>query len=72
MKFNNNPYSKDKIAEDRALEWAVFSGACFDCKCLVECAVERDFVFPEKAACMKKKAEYLSKETRERTKKEDV
>lgn len=58
----DKPYSKDEIAEGRAIQWAVISGACNVCKYLTECTRNRDFVFPEKAACMKKKAEYLRKE----------
>lgn len=58
----DKPYSSDLIAEGCAIQWAVINGSCNVCQYLKECKNNRDFVFPEKAACMKKKAEFIRKE----------
>lgn len=57
----DNPYSADKTAEGLAIQWAVMSGACNSCKNLYECESKSNFVFPKRAACMKKKAELIKK-----------
>lgn len=54
----DKPYSEDKIAEGMAVQWAVLSGACNECKYLKQCSNDSGFVFPENAACMEKKAEF--------------
>ena len=52
-------YSADEIAEGRAVQWAVITGACTKCKYLKTCANEIDFEFPKNAPCMEKKEELL-------------
>ena len=42
----DKPYSADKIAEGRAVQWAVISGACDNCMYLKECASDKNFKFP--------------------------
>lgn len=55
----DRPYPPEKMAEGRAISWAIASGACRSCFHLARCESDRGFVFPEDAACMKKKTEYL-------------
>lgn len=55
----DKPYSLDKVAEARAVNWALSSGACDKCEHLLKCSNDRNFKFPASAACMKKKAELL-------------
>lgn len=52
-------YSADKIAEGRAIQWAIFSGTCDKCEHLGQCSNDKSFVFPQNAPCMKKKSEFL-------------
>lgn len=49
------------ITEARAVQWAVMSGACDRCNHRYECEHNRNFKFPKRADCMKKKAELLKK-----------
>lgn len=49
------------IAEAKAIQWAVMSGACYRCNHRYECEHKRNFKFPKRADCMKKKAELLKK-----------
>ena len=49
------------IAEAKAIQWAVMSGACNRCNHRYECEHNRNFKFPKRADCMKKKAELLKK-----------
>ena len=53
------PYSAERIAEGRAIEWAVNSGACHKCEHLHRCANDNRFEFPQNAPCMVKKTEFL-------------
>ncbi|MBP3939477.1 MAG: hypothetical protein IK955_08705 [Clostridia bacterium] len=55
----DKPYSADKIAEGRAIQWAVVSGACNKCDYLRRCESDVFFQFPQNAACMIKKNEIL-------------
>ncbi len=55
----DKPYSADKVAEGRAVQWAVVSGACDKCDYLKKCETDNGFVFPKNSPCMIKKAEYL-------------
>ena len=55
----DKPYSAEKIAEGKAVQWAVFSGSCNKCKHLKQCVSDNSFVFPQNAPCMVKKAEFL-------------
>lgn len=48
-------------AEVRAVQWAVMSGTCDRCNHRYECEHKRNFKFPKRADCMKKKAELLKK-----------
>lgn len=48
-------------AEAKAVQWAVMSGACDRCNRRYECEHKRNFKFPKRADCMKKKAELLKK-----------
>lgn len=57
----DKPYSAEFIAEGRAIQWAVMSGACDKCNHRYECENKRNFIFPKRADCMKKKAELLKK-----------
>lgn len=57
----DRPYPPDLIAEGQAIQWAVTSGACNECKNEYECEHNRNFKFPKRAACMQKKAELLRK-----------
>lgn len=56
----DKPYSDEKIAEGRAIQWAVVSGACNWCKYLPQCEKDENFEFPPDAPCMLKKLEFLS------------
>lgn len=49
------------IAEAKAIQWAVMSGACYRCNHRYECEHKRNFKFPKRADCMKKKSELLKK-----------
>ena len=49
------------IAEAKAIQWAVMSGACNRCNHRYECEHNRNFKFPKRADRMKKKAELLKK-----------
>lgn len=55
----DKPYSKDKIAEGRAVQWAVVNGVCNRCKYLSQCESDNNFEFPQNAPCMIKKSDYL-------------
>ena len=55
----DKPYSKDKIAEGRAVQWAVVNGACDKCKYLPQCESNNNFVFPQNAPCMIKKGKLM-------------
>lgn len=55
----DKPYSEETIAEGRAVQWAVVSGSCNRCKHLQQCESDNNFEFPQNAACMIKKAEFL-------------
>lgn len=55
----DKPYSEDKIAEGRAVQWAVVNGDCNWCKHLQQCERDNNFKFPQNAACMIKKAEFM-------------
>lgn len=55
----DKPYSEDKIAEGRAVQWAVVSGYCNKCKYLQQCESDNNFEFPQNAPCMIKKSELL-------------
>lgn len=57
----DRPYPPDLIAEGQAIQWAVTSGACNECKNEYECEHNRNFKFPKRAACMQKKAELIRK-----------
>ncbi|MBQ3006783.1 MAG: hypothetical protein IJD78_04390 [Clostridia bacterium] len=57
----DKPYPPDLIAEGQAIQWAVMSGACDRCSHRYECEHNRNFKFPKRADCMKKKAELLKK-----------
>ena len=52
-------YSGEKIAEGRAVQWAVLSGACNKCKYLSQCESDNNFEFPQNAPCMIKKIELM-------------
>ena len=52
-------YPPEKIAEGRAINWAVLSGACDNCGFIEECRTNRLFKFPDSAACMKKKKDFM-------------
>ena len=45
----DKPYSEDKIAEGRAVQWAVVSGACNRCNHLQKCENDNNFEFPQNA-----------------------
>lgn len=49
------------IAEAKAVQWAVMSGVCNRCNHRYECEHKRNFKFPKRADCMKKKTELLKK-----------
>jgi len=51
----DKPYTPEKIAEGRAIQWAVVSGACNKCKHKKQCENDSDFAFPQNTPCMKKK-----------------
>lgn len=55
----DKPYSENKIAEGRAIQWAVVNGICNECKHLRECENNSNFKFPHNAPCMIKKSELL-------------
>lgn len=55
----DKPYSEDKIAEGRAVQWAVVSGSCNKCKYLSQCESNNNFEFPKNAPCMIRKVEFL-------------
>ena len=55
----DKPYSEDKIAEGRAVQWAAVSGACNRCNHLQKCENDNNFEFPQNAPCMIKKSELL-------------
>lgn len=55
----DKPYSSDKIAEGRAIQWAVVSGACNKCDYLRRCENDVFFKFPQNAPCMIKKSKLL-------------
>lgn len=55
----DKPYSPEKMAEGRAISWAIVSGACNSCEYLLRCSTDDQFVFPCDAACMKRKAEFM-------------
>lgn len=57
----NRPYSAEFIAEAKAIQWAVMNGACDKCNHRYECENKRNFKFPKRADCMKKKSELLKK-----------
>lgn len=57
----DKPYSAEFIAEAKAIQWAVMNGACDRCNHRYECENKRNFIFPKRADCMKKKAELLKK-----------
>ena len=63
MKINlvifDKPYSDEKVAEGRAVQWAVISGACNKCKHLQQCESSNNFEFPKNSPCMIKKAEFM-------------
>ena len=62
MKINlvifDKPYSDEKVAEGRAVQWAVVNGACNRCQHLAQCRKDENFKFPENAPCMLKKLEF--------------
>ncbi len=55
----DKPYSKDKIAEGRAIQWVVVNGVCNECKHLQQCENDNNFEFPKNAPCMIKKLEFM-------------
>lgn len=55
----DRPYSDEKIAEGRAVQWAVVNGVCNKCKYLSQCESDNNFEFPQNAPCMIKKADFL-------------
>lgn len=55
----DKPYSDEKIAEGRAVQWAVVSRACNRCNHLQQCESNNNFEFPQNAPCMIKKAEFM-------------
>lgn len=55
----DKPYSAEKIAEGRAVQWAVVNGACNMCKHLQQCESDNKFEFPQNAPCMIKKVDFL-------------
>ena len=57
----DKPYSKEETAEGLAIQQAVITGECNMCKYKNECENNRNFVFPENAACMKRKQRILKK-----------
>lgn len=57
--FFDKPYSADKIAEGRAIQWAIVSGACNKCDYYRKCEKDVFFKFPQNAPCMIKKTVFL-------------
>lgn len=55
----DKPYSVNKIAEGRAVQWAIVNGVCNECKHLRECESNNNFKFPNNTPCMIKKSELL-------------
>lgn len=55
----DKPYSADEIAEGRAIQWAVVSGACNRCQHKRECENNSKFKYPPLAPCTIKKYEFL-------------
>lgn len=59
----DRPYSPEKMAEGRAISWAIATGACNSCEHLQRCSTDDRFAFPADAACMKKKTELLEEQS---------
>lgn len=55
----DKPYPPEKMAEARAVNWAVLSGACDKCGALAQCSTDTNFKPSIFAPCMVKKAEFL-------------
>ena len=55
----DKPYPPEKTAMMRAVNWAILTGACNECRHRRKCSLNSKFKFPKRAPCVKKKAEYL-------------
>lgn len=49
------PSEYEILLEGTAVSWAMFTGACNNCKYLEQCAKDDSFKFPNDSPCMKKK-----------------
>ncbi len=55
----DKPYPPDKMAEARAVNWAVLSGACDKCGALAQCSTNSNFKPAAFFPCMIKKTEFM-------------